>query len=115
MESGAIRMGLDSSSTGYTDPRFKRLLWYLTCSTRGGVNRIKILELLSSNPSNANQIASILKIDYKTAIHHLEILSKNGLVITDNKNVYGAAYFLTPLMEKNYHLCKDILVRIGKK
>ena len=82
---------------------------------KGGLNRIKILELISSNPSNANQIASQLKIDYKTAIHHLEVLSKNGLVITDNKEVYGATYFLTPLMEKNYQLCKEIMDKIGKK
>ena len=82
---------------------------------KGGLNRIKILELISSTPSNANQIASQLKIDYKTAIHHLEVLSKNGLVITDNKEVYGATYFLTPLMEKNYQLCKEIMNKIGKK
>jgi len=107
--------GLGNTQGGYIDPRFKRLLWYLTCSTRGGLNRIKILEILNSNPSNANQIASILKVDYKTAVHHLRVLSKNGLIITDDKDVYGATYFLTPIMEKNYQLCEDILVRIGKK
>jgi len=106
---------LNGGNTGYVDPRFKRLLWYLTCSTRGGFNRLKILELISSNPSNANQIASQLKVDYKTAIHHLDVLSKNGLVITDNRDVYGATYFLTPLMEKNYQLCKEIMDKIGKK
>jgi hypothetical protein len=37
------------------------------------------------------------------------------LVITDNKNSYGATYFLTPLMEKNYASFKEIMVRIGKK
>jgi len=56
-----------------------------------------------------------LKLDYKTVVHHLEVLSKNGLVITDDKEVYGAIYFLTPLMEKNYQLCKEIMDKIGKK
>jgi hypothetical protein len=37
------------------------------------------------------------------------------LVITDDKEVYGATYFLTPLMEKNYTSFKEILAKIGKK
>ncbi len=90
-------------------------MWYLIGSTKGGFNRLKILQLLNSNPSNPNQIASQLKLDYKTVVHHLEVLTKNGLTITDNKEAYGATYFLTPLMEKNYQLCNEIMDKIGKK
>ena len=100
---------------GYRDPRFKRTLWYLIGSTKGGANRAKIIDLISSNPSNANQIASKLNLDYKTVIHHLKALSDNGLIITDNKETYGATYFLTPLMENNFESFKEILVKIGKK
>jgi DNA-binding transcriptional ArsR family regulator len=57
----------------------------------------------------------VLKLDYKTVIHHLDVLSKNGLVITDNRESYGATYFLTPLLEKNYESLEDILAKIGKK
>ena len=74
--------GNDRGREGYVDPRFKRLLWYLIASTRGGINRARILELVNSHPANANKIAQELKLDYKTIIHHLEVLSKNGLVIT---------------------------------
>lgn len=102
-------------SNGYIDPRFKRVLWYLIGSTKGGVNRAKIIDLINSHPANANQISSELKLDYKTVIHHLRVLSENGLIITDNKDSYGATYFLTPLMEKNYTSFREILVRIGKK
>lgn len=107
--------GVPSSSSGYIDPRFKRVLWYLIGSTKGGVNRAKIIDLINSHPANANQIASELQLDYKTVIHHLRILSNNGLTVTDNKDSYGATYFLTPLMEKNYPSFMEILVRIGKK
>jgi DNA-binding transcriptional ArsR family regulator len=100
---------------GYIDPRFKRVLWYLIGSTKGGANRAKIIDFINSHPANANQIASELKLDYKTVIHHLRVLSDNGLIITDNKDSYGATYFLTPLMEKNYSSFREILVRIGKK
>ena len=112
--SGILGSGHGGGS-GYFDPRFKRVLWYLIGSTRGGATRAKILDLVNSHPANANQIASQLKLDYKTIIHHLGVLTKNGLVITDNKESYGAIYFLTPLMEKNYESLKEILVKIGKK
>ncbi len=97
------------------DPRFKRLLWYLIASTRGGVNRAKIINFLSESPSNANQLSIQLKLDYKTIIHHLDVLEKNGLIITENEESYGATYFISPLIEKNYSAFKEIMVRIGKK
>ena len=100
---------------GYIDPRFRRLLWHLISSTRGGANRAKILDFINSNPTNANKIANELKLDYKTVIHHLRVLSENGLIVTDNRDSYAATYFLTPLMEKNYPSLKEILDRIGKK
>ena len=111
--------GSSSSPTGngngYIDPRFKRVLWYLIGSTKGGVNRAKILELINARPANANKIATELKLDYKTVLHHLKVLSENGLIITDNKDSYGATYFLTPMMEKNYSSFKDILAKIRNK
>jgi DNA-binding transcriptional ArsR family regulator len=100
---------------GYIDPRFKRILWYLIGSTKGGANRAKILELINSRPANANQISEELSLDYKTVVHHLRVLSENGLVITENKDSYGATYFLTPLMEKNITSFREILARIGTK
>jgi DNA-binding transcriptional ArsR family regulator len=103
------------NGNGYIDPRFKRVLWYLIGSTKGGVNRAKILELINARPANANKIATELKLDYKTVLHHLKVLSENGLIITDNKDSYGATYFLTPLMEKNYSSFKDILAKIRNK
>jgi len=107
--------GDSRGNTGYQDPRFKRVLWYLIGSTRGGINRAKIIDLLNTQPANANQIATELKLDYKTVIHHLKALSDNGLIITENKESYGATYFLTPLMEKNFESFREILVKIGKK
>lgn len=110
-----LAAGDGTGSPVYIDPRFKRLLWYLIGSTKGGVNRAKILELINSRPANANQIAEELLLDYKTVVHHLRVLSENGLIITDNKESYGATYFLTPLMEKNIPSFREILDRIGKK
>lgn len=110
-----LASGNSTGSGGYLDPRFKRVLWYLIGSTKGGVNRAKILELINFRPTNANQIAEGLSLDYKTVVHHLRVLMENGLVITENKDSYGATYFLTPLMEKNIVSFREILARIGAK
>jgi predicted transcriptional regulator len=92
------------------DPRVKRILWHLVGSSRGSKNRAKIIKMLYSTPSNSNQIATKLGLDYKTITHHIEILKNNGLIICiSENNSYGATYFLTPLMEKNYQLCKEII------
>jgi DNA-binding transcriptional ArsR family regulator len=110
----AAKLPSDSQSGDrrYLDPRFKRILWYLIASTRGGINRARILEMLGSSPANAKQIATELRIDYKTVVHHLKVLSENGLIITDAQDKYGAAYFLTPLMENNYASFQEILQKI---
>ena len=65
-------------------------------------------------PANANQISTILNLNYKTVIHHLNVLIKNGLTVTDEKEIYGSTYFLTPLMEQNFQLFKEIIDKIIK-
>ena len=106
---------LDINEQKPVDPRFKRLLWYLIGSTRGGINRAKIINFLNENPSNANQLSIQLKLEYKTVTHHLKVLNKNSLIITDNEDSYGATYFISPLMEKNHPAFEEIMDRIGKK
>ena len=70
------------------------LMWHLIVGTRGGPTRLQILALLSKRPYNANQLTSILKFDYKTVRHHLEVLLENGLVHISKKR-YGELYHLT--------------------
>ena len=105
----------DAQKAKPIDPQFKRIVWHLICSTRGGVNRAKILHVLTENPSNANQISTQLKLDYKTITHHIDVLKKNGLIITENEDSYGATYFTSPIMEKNYFVLDEIMDKIGKK
>ena len=55
----------------------KYILGWLIAGTRGGPTRAKIIAVLKESPQNANQLATILKMDYKTMRHHLEVLEKN--------------------------------------
>ena len=93
----------------------KNLLWYLIAGTKGGVTRGKIIELLRKSPSNANKIAEILKLDYKTVRHHLGVLEKNNIITAVNKGNYGAVYFLSDLMQENFKLFGEIWGQFGKR
>ncbi len=92
----------------------KYLLGWLIAGTRGGPTRAKIIFALKESPQNANQLATMLKMDYKTMRHHLEVLEKNR-IITSVGDRYGATYFLSQTMEDNYVLFEEIVKKIGKK
>lgn len=76
----------------------RRVLWHLLGGTRGGPLRIRILRLLKERPYNTNQVATLLGIDYKTAQHHLRVLTENRLVSPTGEG-YGAVFLLTRDME----------------
>jgi DNA-binding transcriptional ArsR family regulator len=70
--------------------------------------------VLKETPQNANQLATSLKLDYRTIRHHLEVLEKNKLIVSVGEG-YGTTYFLSPVMEENYALFEEILKKIWKK
>ena len=92
----------------------KRLLWWLLAGSAGGMNRGRILEELFATPHNANELSSVLKLDYKTVRHHLEVLEKNQLV-TSTGSGYGKVFFPSDLLEKHEDIFSEIWERIGKK
>jgi DNA-binding transcriptional ArsR family regulator len=92
----------------------KYLLGWLIAGTRGGPTRAKIIEALKESPQNANQLANLLKMDYKTMRHHLEVLEKNKM-LTSVGDRYGATYFLSQMLEDNYSIFEEITSKIGKK
>ena len=92
----------------------KYLLGWLIAGTRGGVTRAKIIEVLEETPKNANQLANLLEMDYRTIRHHLKVLSKNKIIISAGEG-YGTTYFLSSQMEENYALFEEILNKIWKK
>ncbi len=85
----------------------KQLLGWLIIGTKGGKTRAQIIKTLKKSPQNPNQLASLLKVNYKTIRHHLTILEKNKLIISAGDH-YSTAYFLSELMEENYGLFEEI-------
>jgi DNA-binding transcriptional ArsR family regulator len=92
----------------------KYLLGWLIAGTRGGVSRAKIIQVLHDTPQNANQLATLLSLDYRTIRHHLGVLEKNK-IITSAGEGYGTTYFLSPAMEENYAVFEEIMKKIWKK
>ena len=105
----------DSKASLYGEKYLKRLLWYLFAGTRGGPSRAEIIRAIQNRPSNANQLAQILHVDYKTIQHHVRVLEDNGLVVPSDKGTYGAVLFLTPKMEEALPILDEIWSKIGRR
>ena len=98
----------------YRIRHLKYVLGWLIAGTRGGVMRAQIIMALREAPMNANQLANLLGVDYRTIRHHLEVLEKNK-IITSVGDKYAVTYFLHPEMEENYAVFEEIWKKIGKK
>jgi DNA-binding transcriptional ArsR family regulator len=96
------------------DREAKRLLWYLFAGSRGGENRIKIIDLIKEQPHNINQLAEALGVDYKAVQHHIGVLEKNNMV-TKVGEKYGVLYFISNYLEANIEAFNEIRVAINKK
>jgi len=92
----------------------KYILGWLIAGTRGGVTRAKIISALRESPQNANQLATLLGMDYRTIRHHLKVLQKNKLITSAGEG-YGTTYFLSTLLENDYAAFEEIVKRIWKK
>jgi predicted transcriptional regulator len=85
----------------------EKALWYLLTATRGGANRVRIIDVLSERPQNANRLAEELDVGYKTVRHHLDMLEEHG-VVESGGNDYGKLYFLTDQFEAHRETFEEI-------
>jgi DNA-binding transcriptional ArsR family regulator len=89
------------------DPELRRLLWFVLGGARGGENRARIIDWLSKRPSNLNQLAAALGVDYRTVMHHVGVLKRNSLIMAEGSG-YGVTYFVSPRLEANMEIFKEI-------
>lgn len=107
-----LSFGNPNPINGFDPRRFKAILWLIAGGTRGGPNRIRILNLLQEKSLNAHQISKELNLDHKTVKHHLDVLVKNSLVIKSDDIQYAANYCLTSVMRKNISALEEIISKI---
>ena len=95
------------------DTDAKRLLWFVFSGSRGGLNRLKIISKIKQNPSNINQLAKELNLDYKAIQHHIRVLEKNNLVSKVGEK-YGVTYFVSTFLEVNMSTFEEIEEKLDK-
>jgi DNA-binding transcriptional ArsR family regulator len=90
----------------------KQILWWLIAGSRGGINRARIIMALNERPYNANQLAQMAGLDYKTVRHHLDLLKKHRVITTPGED-YGTMSFLSESMRTNYADFLEIWKQVG--
>lgn len=88
-------------------------LWYLLTATRGGANRVRIIDALSDRPMNANELAAELDVGYKTIRHHMELLEEHDVVESGDEN-YAKLYFLTDRFENHRDTFETIVEKMNQ-
>lgn len=88
------------------------VLWYVLTGTRGGENRVRMLQALDARPRNANQLADDLDLDYKTVRHHLDVLVENNIVKSSGDD-YGAIYMPTDQARHHWETIEDIFEEVA--
>jgi DNA-binding transcriptional ArsR family regulator len=95
------------------DPNAKRLLWFIFAGSKGGHNRMRIIDLVKEKPYNINQLAESLGLDYKAVQHHISVLEKNNLV-TKMGEKYGVLYFFSNYLEANIEAFNEVRSKIKR-
>ena len=93
------------------DPDFRRLLLFLLGGSRGGENRARIIRRLRDKPSNMNQLAGDLSLQYKAIQHHVRILMNNSLLVTSGEK-YGMVYSLNPWFEAHIDVFEQTCAKL---
>jgi len=89
----------------------KIVFWLLFVGSRGGTNRIRIMSVLRNRPTNRNQLATELGLDYKNIHYHMKVLEKNNLV-KKMGNPYGVTYCVSAFFENNEIVFDEIVDRL---
>lgn len=95
------------------DPYVKRLFWFVFAGSRGGLNRLKIVSHLKTNPSNINQLTTKMSLDYKGIQHHIRVLEKNNM-ITKVGEKYAVTYFISAFLDVNMESFEEVKAKLDK-
>lgn len=87
------------------------VLWQALAGTRGGPNRARILRMLDERPRNANQLAEDIGLAYNTVRHHLDVLERNGIVVSGDAD-YGTIYLPSDRTRTHWETVEEIVSRM---
>jgi len=88
------------------------VLWQTLAGTRGGPNRVRILNAIDDQPRNANQLAEDLDLAYTTVQYHLDVLETNGLITSSDAD-YGQVYLPSDRARTHWDTVSEIISQVG--
>ena len=94
-------------------PQTKAMFWHLFGSSRGALNRTRIISQLRNKPSNQHQLSKDLELEYKGIGHHLDVLEKSNLIQKFGSK-YASTYFVSPLFEEEASVFDEIVTKLQK-
>jgi len=95
-----------------TDEKYaKRIFHIVFVTSRGGVNRIRIVKRLLESPLNTNQLAKELDLDFKAIQHHVKVLVKNNILSSVGEK-YNVAFFPSTFLDENMNAFEEIVSKL---
>lgn len=76
-------------------------MYWLFASSKGGLNRAKIILALKEKPMNLHKLSEAMALHYTTIEHHVKLLTKHGFLVPTGDD-YGKTYFLSQDLEDAY-------------
>jgi len=92
----------------------KHMIQFAFMTTKGNLNRVRLISILKNEPLNAHQLTKRLEINYKAVQHHINFLERNKLVSKIGTK-YGAVYFPSTLLKENMTVFNEISKTVLKK
>jgi len=93
------------------DKYAKRIFHIVFVTSRGGVNRIRIVKRLLESPLNTNQLAKELGLDFKAVQHHVKVLVKNNILASVGEK-YNVAFFPSTFLDENMNAFEEIVSKL---
>jgi len=60
------------------------------------------------NPMNKNEISKALNVNYRTVVHHVEMMIDNNIVIEDKR--YGGLVYVNTMLEEELRKVVEMLM-----
>ena len=96
------------------DPYVKQKFASVFTGMRGRYTRMRILCALTEHPSNTNELANMLGLDYKTIKHNIGVLEKNEFIARTGEG-YGDIFSPTELILSNLPTLYKVIYEVEKK
>ena len=80
----------------------------------GRWTRMRILCAITEFPANTQQLADMLKLDYKTIKHNIEVLEKNGFISRTGEG-YGDIFAPTEMIKSNLPTLYKVIYEAEKR